>query len=246
MDFSETIEIKVVDKEDNCVDSYFFAYFHNIGIAVDQIRRAVESAKGRPEVAALDIVKDTTSHRVLVPTAHHEQPTVSMSPPSTSTLTAVRDKLATPVRFLRKPASDSVRPTATTTESAPTVASPLPLSVSPQSTFHTYPPSLVHHSQSQPSEGSGKTTWTVPVGVPSWLKNPSKYFFSSSPESTPTSLPGVAEEDDANGSRQSTEESNFGFAMVDGLDTSALDPATVDKFRAAFAFDERETLLAGQ
>jgi hypothetical protein len=34
--------------------------------------------------------------------------------------------------------------------------------------------------------------------------------------------------------------------MVDGVDSPVLDPTTVDKFKAAFAFDERETLLAGQ
>jgi alpha-L-fucosidase len=40
--------------------------------------------------------------------------------------------------------------------------------------------------------------------------------------------------------------SDFGFSIVDGFDASALDPVTVDKFRAAFALDEKETLIAGE
>jgi sterol 3beta-glucosyltransferase len=252
MDFSETVEIKVVDKEENCVDSYFFAYFHDIRVAVDQIRRAIERAKQHPDLAALETVKDTTSHRRSIGAAltSHETSNLSQSPPSTTTFGAVRDKLTTPVRFLKKPATEPPRPTPTSTvasESGPIVSSSSRMSTSSQPLpDHTYPPPLVHHPVSQASESSAKTTWSVPVGVPNWLKNPSKYFFSSSPETTPTSLPGLQEEEDPITRLHSGDQSDFGFAMIDGLDSSALDPTTIDKFRAAFAFDERETLLAGQ
>ena len=38
LDFSETIEVKVVDKGDSySVDSYFFAYFHDLQAALEQI-----------------------------------------------------------------------------------------------------------------------------------------------------------------------------------------------------------------
>lgn len=46
LDFSETIEVKVVDgKEDLAVDSYFFTYFHDISAALEQIRDAIASTR---------------------------------------------------------------------------------------------------------------------------------------------------------------------------------------------------------
>ncbi|THU88460.1 hypothetical protein K435DRAFT_830554 [Dendrothele bispora CBS 962.96] len=48
MDFSETIEIKVYDKEASdhySVDSFFFAYFHDLPTALDQIRDAVRAQR---------------------------------------------------------------------------------------------------------------------------------------------------------------------------------------------------------
>lgn len=66
MDFSETIEVKVLDQEDKgtaqSYDSYFFAYFHNLSAALDQIRDAVKTYK--PLLPALsevpEVVHDTT------------------------------------------------------------------------------------------------------------------------------------------------------------------------------------------
>lgn len=52
MDFSETIEIKVLDKEASgllSVDSYFFAYFHDLSSALDQIRDAVRTHRASTE-----------------------------------------------------------------------------------------------------------------------------------------------------------------------------------------------------
>ena len=63
MDFSETIEVKVYDKEDHfSVDSYFFAYFHDLPVALEQIRDAVRSYRASPQAVSSDIVLDTT-HR---------------------------------------------------------------------------------------------------------------------------------------------------------------------------------------
>ncbi|KAI5123707.1 hypothetical protein M0805_000302 [Coniferiporia weirii] len=73
MDFSETIEVKVVDREekstDGSYDSYFFAYFHNISAALDQIRDAVKTYKPfSPDVANIsEIVHDTTSFKYTSP-----------------------------------------------------------------------------------------------------------------------------------------------------------------------------------
>ncbi|KAH8120518.1 UDP-Glycosyltransferase/glycogen phosphorylase [Phellopilus nigrolimitatus] len=66
MDFSETIEIKVVDQEekpsDDSCDSYFFAYFHNISAALDQIRDAVKTYKpfSPNTINFIEPVHDTT------------------------------------------------------------------------------------------------------------------------------------------------------------------------------------------
>lgn len=66
MDFSETIEVKVVDKDQHSgysVDSYFFAYFKNIDHALDEIREIVKTYRVSPTQEADDVVKDTTSAR---------------------------------------------------------------------------------------------------------------------------------------------------------------------------------------
>lgn len=66
IDFSETIEVKVIDKEDrvseNGLDSYFFAYFQNISLALDQIRDAVKTYKPftTHDTGSLEVVHDTT------------------------------------------------------------------------------------------------------------------------------------------------------------------------------------------
>lgn len=66
MDFSETIEVKVVDPEERLlVDSYFFAYFHNINFALDQIRDSVKAYKPYHQNSSTtsEIVHDTTGLR---------------------------------------------------------------------------------------------------------------------------------------------------------------------------------------
>lgn len=66
MDFSETIEVKVLDQEDKAAvdsyDSYFFAYFHNMAAALDQIRDAVKTYKPTlpPTLGVSEVVHDTT------------------------------------------------------------------------------------------------------------------------------------------------------------------------------------------
>jgi sterol 3beta-glucosyltransferase len=63
MDFSETIEVKVFDKDEQfSMDSYFFAYFHDLPVALDQIRDAVRTYRTSPHAAAAEIL-DTTHTR---------------------------------------------------------------------------------------------------------------------------------------------------------------------------------------
>lgn len=67
MDFSDTIEVKVVDKDDNyAIDSYFFAYFHNLPAALIQIKEVIQAYKDRMEMHAGAMlpsatVRDTTT-----------------------------------------------------------------------------------------------------------------------------------------------------------------------------------------
>ncbi|KDQ54854.1 glycosyltransferase family 1 protein [Jaapia argillacea MUCL 33604] len=65
IDFSETIEVKVLDKDENyAVDSYFFAYFHELPVALDQIRDAVRNNRAVSQTSSPLPVMDTTTPRV--------------------------------------------------------------------------------------------------------------------------------------------------------------------------------------
>ena len=64
MDFSETLEVKVVDKWSNySLDSYFFAYFQDLPRALEQIRELVRPYKLPPSRTSFFEVKDTTTIR---------------------------------------------------------------------------------------------------------------------------------------------------------------------------------------
>lgn len=77
MDFSETIEIKVVEglnaSEELSVDSYFFAYFHDLPAALEQIRDAIATyslrtrremdGEAEGETEQMHMLIDTTSAR---------------------------------------------------------------------------------------------------------------------------------------------------------------------------------------
>ena len=64
MDFSETIEVKVQDKDmDLALDSYFFAYFQDIPTALEQIREAVRTYRATPSSQCSPTVLDTTAGR---------------------------------------------------------------------------------------------------------------------------------------------------------------------------------------
>jgi sterol 3beta-glucosyltransferase len=62
LDFSETIEVKVVDKNENfsTVDSYFFAYFQELDAALEEIRDAVRTYRSSSESLPEATVIDTT------------------------------------------------------------------------------------------------------------------------------------------------------------------------------------------
>ncbi|KAJ7139710.1 hypothetical protein C8R44DRAFT_310723 [Mycena epipterygia] len=216
MDFSETIEVKVFDKEEHfSVDSYFFAYFHDLASALDQIRDAVRAHRVQPERASPQMVMDTTvsrpppglpDHVQSLPNVEQTKPpssfsissflrpfhdTISLGRPSASSLSPTPESEGF-THISRRPNSSSFIPVTT----SPVAESSSPRSAQDDSTLtptnvqeHTYPPStsLYRDDPDHPliSESSG-STWSV--GVPSWLRGPRRVFGGSS-ESTTASAP---------------------------------------------------------
>ncbi|KAI0050659.1 glycosyltransferase family 1 protein, partial [Auriscalpium vulgare] len=115
MDFSETIEVKVIDGNDDlAVDSYFFAYFHDITTALDQIRDGVSTARRFPQSSqppSPEYLIDTTLSRP----AGTPRPG---APNHTQSVPDVQSKPTTPFRLssLLRPFQDS---TPSRTASAP-------------------------------------------------------------------------------------------------------------------------------
>ncbi|PCH33350.1 glycosyltransferase family 1 protein [Wolfiporia cocos MD-104 SS10] len=301
MDFSETLEIKVVDKNDGVsVDSYFFAYFRDLAAAQEQIRDAVRAYRIIPESVAPHAVIDTTTSRSPThPTATRSQSTpgadyVAKSSSAfrlPSILHTVRDALPlsrstnileTDVNedftHVAKRGSSSIMAVTTSpqssvfadfggsrsperrlSETSSTSATPTP------STSHTYPPSTTPEASIAdlgvpPTRESSLSSWTV--GMPSWLRMPSiptrrsltsafsggRYGGQHAATLPPGSGEGVSEVVSSNtgsGKRMSGDSGHREFGYFSVLETpeTVLDADTVEKFRAAFAFDERENLL---
>lgn len=261
MHFSDTIEVKVVDKDDDfLVDSYFFAYFHNISHALEDIRSAWQLALTRPHHPSEETIRDTTAHRAAtLPASATASPaqipvTAESSPASISLLS--RDRLSTPgsrLSALLKPFSSSSSQSSHSSHSSQvTVPTQCTRSSSEEVTGastkvrspppdHTYPPSIVHHTSHSSDSGGIKYSWSVPV--PSWLRNQSRRLFTmgTGADEGQAEVPGVY----TSISPASSEQNELGFSILDGVESGTADPVAVEKFRTTFALDEKETLIAG-
>jgi sterol 3beta-glucosyltransferase len=208
MDFSETIEVKVFDKEEHfSVDSYFFAYFHDLASALDQIRDAVRAHRVQPERSSPQMVMDTTVSRPApslpdrvqsLPNPEHAKAsssfsissflrpfhdTMSLGRPSVSSISPTPESEGF-THVSRRPNSSSFVPV-TTPEQLDTLPSQdsttTPNSLTPTAPEHTYPPSpsVYRNDPDHPliRESSG-SAWSV--GVPSWLRGPRRVFGGSS------------------------------------------------------------------
>ena len=289
MDFSETIEVKVVDKEDHfAIDSYFFAYFRDLPGALDQIRdvvRTYRTSRILPEDASPPVVLDTTVSRT--PTTPdrvlHALPEPA-SPKATSgfrlasifrpladtladTLAVVNRASTLPpelqnddyTHVSRKPDSSSFIPI--TTSPKPTLDAPSsrkpnePSSILRQSTQlpppdHTYPPSTPSSSISPNHSYLSRdhsNSWAV--GVPLWLKS-SRKVFGPPPgmDSTSTFNSSLVKEVYSSATLSLgpiSRPSSGGDMTFSILETPDIKPdqETAEKFRAAFAYDEKEMLL---
>ncbi|PPR00259.1 hypothetical protein CVT24_005007 [Panaeolus cyanescens] len=216
MDFSETIEVKVVDKDDQLtVDSYFFAYFHNLQGALDQIRNAIRNFRGSApaDISLPQIVLDTTASK---PPMGLDRPSATESPispkstgsgfrlasifrPFSDTVVPNRPPTSTPIsddeftHVIHQTDSKSFVPVVESPSSAtpqaeyPTSGSKLDSQSLPPE--HTYPPSPSNSSTNPDSfyfYRDNSSASSWGVGVPSWLK--SKRVFSALTTDSATSI----------------------------------------------------------
>ena len=280
MDFSETIEVKVIDRDDHfAVDSYFFAYFHNLTAALEQIRDAIRNYRlsNAVETGAPPTVMDTTAPRAPLTSDRSSGLSISESSQSVKTLgfrlpsifrpfsdpttpkspsTAVASDLQSDdfTHVTRK--TDSFVPITT---SPTTIESSLPLAgpeAPPKHTQslpvpeHTYPPStsssMLYPNHSLLSRESS-SSWAV--GVPSWLKGPRRVFGGSITPSTSTLTPTPVKEVYSSSVVSSpgpiSRSSGLGDLTFSILETPDIlpDQEITEKFRNAFAYDEKEVLL---
>ena len=291
IDFSETIEVKVVDKEDkaseNGLDSYFFAYFQNISLALDQIRDAVKTYKPftAHETGSLEVVHDTTG---LKPAASAVVPERAVSEQSgrlgygiklasllrpfqsdvsTATVTPNSGSQEAPVlkdqnSLVASPSSiQDIQQVEQPSEGTPSLnvqqkslrTQSEPNTALPGSTFsHTYPPPPSPPPPdivSVPASTSSTSSW----GVPAWLRTPRRVFASPSASTSATTIGPLQREvaeyvsdlasssRSADTSKHERHSSDFGFSILESKDLA--EPEQGEKFRATFAFDEKEQLL---
>lgn len=206
MDFSETIEVKVFDKSEHfSIDSYFFAYFHDILGALEQIRDAVRTDHIQPTSSAPQTVVDTTVPRHSVTNLDRAvtlppEPTLktasgfrltSLLRPLQETLSrsspqSLSETVSEPEEFThvsRRSNSSSFIPVTTSPieglpESLDSLDSSSPKSVT-ATNDHTYPPSIsaLYNDPDHTSLSRESSSWGV--GFPSWLKGPRRVFGGS-------------------------------------------------------------------
>ncbi|KAH8100480.1 hypothetical protein BXZ70DRAFT_937353 [Cristinia sonorae] len=202
MDFSETIEVKVVDdKSDNSIDSYFFAYFHDLQAALEQIRDAVRSSRGLSGDITPPAVIDTTISRS--PPATPNQTDRVHWAPSSEPPQPVPKTSAFKLTSLLRPLQDSLpmtraqsapEPVETTEEfthvTKRSSTSFIPITTSPVSSViqpdnRSRPPLVSEASSSSVTPTASSIMSTSPsstntwIGVPSWLKIPSRRLLTS-------------------------------------------------------------------
>ena len=274
MDFSETIEIKVFDVEETLQsDSYFFAYFQNMNLALEQIRDAVRTYKPFMQTAE---VHDTTGVRMV-----SQSPPAQPSPPSEPmpirssyglrlasflrpfSIDSGSSSNAKPSEFTHVPrpssaitasplsmtprVSSNALPTTADVVTRSTSDGPLVVALKGTDYHHTYPPppspSQELNNAPPTRENSSTSTW----GVPAWLRGRALFNIPSASTSGATIGRRGIQETISTITPSSSRTGDTGssdFGFFSVLDTSdVLETEVVDKFRTTFAFDEKENLL---
>ena len=271
MDFSESIEVKVLDRDAqdaSSIDSYFFSYFHDLPSALDQIRDAVRTHRLSSDVVQAEEVLDTTSVRLLkdgvmkpTETLKQKQHTSSgfrltsflkvpggrASPAQNEAPEEFTNVLHGPSSFVPVTSSPqqpgSLRIGVPLTGSPDSATTPLPSSSSIQQQ-HTYPPSTVPSTPTQHDGPSSQALWAV--SVPSWLKGTKSRIGGVYPGAV---LGGVKEIYSATGSslnpsRWSTL-GDMSYSILETPETTVSDEIT-QKFRTIFAYDDKEQVFGCQ
>ena len=270
------------------MDSYFFAYFQDLHVALEHIRDAVRTHRSLVPISPLTLL-DTTSTRPSQPSATHGiDRAKSLPTPDT--------RFGSPFRLssLLKPFQDSLPASLARMNTVPGVpehaeateeythiskrsgSSLVPITASsPESisspgssshatsksslpaitlTDHTYPPSTSVGDLDSSAKSTSSAPWNV--GVPSWLKvSRGRGILPASDASMLSSLPtstnasGIREVYSApsagkSATRQSSgsTQTDLGYSVLETPE-AIVDLESTEKFRAAFAFDEREILL---
>lgn len=273
-EFRETIEVKVFDKDEHySVDSYFFAYFHDIQVALEHIREVVRTNRSSPSSSPLPVLDTTaTRHSLAARSLPSPDAKTNSSFRLSSLLRPLQESLpSTLTRIYGAPESSpgaedfthiskrggssfvpltSSPLSSSTSGSSIAATSPDGLSTDPSTQIHTYPPSTpTGDTTSFPIKGSATSTpWTV--GVPSWLKVPRKGVSTvTSNSAVPPACPepqgdgGVREVYDMLISgRGSGASSDLGYSVLETSE-AVVDQEMADKFKAAFALDDKETLF---
>jgi sterol 3beta-glucosyltransferase len=111
---------------------------------------------------------------------------------------------------------------------------------------HTYPPSTPPSDSHLFSIYPSSSSWSV--GVPSWLKVPSRRVFNNSSAGAsiqtvtgPTGVSEVYSSTASSGNRLSGT-GDLGYSVLESPETT-VDAEVTEKFYTSFAFDEKETLL---
>ncbi|CAL1696325.1 unnamed protein product [Somion occarium] len=288
MDFSETIEIKVMDRgESYSVDSYFFAYFHDLSAALEQIRDAVRASRDIPASSVTPPVIDTTVSRspsalqsaidrtpvVTSPESMPKSPSYTARLPSLTSFLRPFQESFPPSRTLSAPEHTQNQSEEFTYVSKRSSSSFIPITTSPEQSFvvnqdplprlavasHASSASVTPTASTYLSSHSRETSassWSV--GVPSWLKIPSRRTFGnpfSSLSSRPTlehsaSMPGSGSSgkvsevlSSSSFPLSSSSSGDYGFFSILEAPEAAVEPEIVEKFHSSFALDEKETLL---
>ncbi|KAG8714883.1 Sterol 3-beta-glucosyltransferase [Ceratobasidium sp. 423] len=266
MDFSETIEVKVIDKEENyALDSYFFAYFRDLPAALAQIQEVLAEYQANAPPGEAHLTDTTQIHRspqqqhldrtTSAPASSHPNDSSSggfrissllnLRPFSTTTGSEEPHKGSSAVTFQSNEGT-LVQHDPASPESAALGAN----SVLSEASAHTYPPSP--SNQAAPSTHSNRTSissnWSVP-GY-SWLRGKRLFGAPSTIEWGSRSTEGNVSEVISSPRLEQSELSgssdgnNLGFSILEAAeDGKAADAGLEEKFRSTFALDEKEALL---
>ncbi|CAE6416534.1 unnamed protein product, partial [Rhizoctonia solani] len=265
MDFSETIEVKVIDKEENyALDSYFFAYFRDLPAALAQIQQILLDYQATTPAADAHLTDTTQINRspqqqhldrtTSAPASSHQNDSssgfrisslLSLRPFST---TSGNDEAHKGSSMIASRSSEGV--SAQRDPVSPENAAFGSTSILSEASAHTYPPSPSH--QVPPSTHSNRTSissnWSVP-GY-NWLRGKGVFSTPSSIDWGSRSTEGNVSEVissprlDQSELSVSSEGHNLGYSMLEAADESKIAHAALqEKFRSTFALDEKEELL---